>query len=137
MRINVAVFMCCCTVFLSVPAFGGAAIDLKGVWQSAEGQMHIRSKGFLPEPFKLVLIIKEQQGRIIVGEKNWGQRIDAKSKLSPFSAIIGYNDRFIYFARDGQGIVQGELIGPNTMYFYYIKNDADPKTMVIKLTRAN
>lgn len=129
-------FMFLCLSILSIPVQGAEAADLKGVWQSSEGQMHIRSKGFLPEPFKHVLIIKEQQGRIIVGEKNWGQRIDFQSKLSPFSAILGYNDRYIYFARDGQGIVQGELVDNDTMFFYYIKNDADPKTLVLKLKRS-
>lgn len=128
-------FLMVMALFFAGNATAGSIPDLTGVWQSVKGEMHWEDRGFLPEPFKQVFIIKEQKGRLISGVKSWMTRKKGGKRMEGFSAIIGVDNKTLYFAEHQEGIAIGELMGANTMAFYYLEGGGNAKAVYLKLRR--
>lgn len=127
-------FLIAVCVLFSTSASAGSIPDMTGVWQSVAGEMHWEDRGFLPQPFKQVFIIKEQKGRLISGIKTWMTHKKGK-RMEGFSAIIGVDNKTLYFAEYQEGIAIGELMGANTMAFYYLEGGGNAKSVYLKLKR--
>ena len=110
--------------------------NLKGTWNVAASEFHVKGKGLLGEGAIGVWKFEEQKGRIFHGVVEWDVKGKSHKGSDGFSGVIAKDNKTLYIAGHSEGLRIGNIDGPDSMTMYFIiPGGAEPRAGFAELER--